>query len=152
MAIETQLTALLIAFGATALGFPIHTMVRRGLRQHRWKMALKESLASLVSTGLLVWCFSLLTAIVFASVALATYLPTILTDNHPQILDWLNALLSIATLGTMVAIIVKLPLSWKPKYSPDEQAILDTERRDFDTKHPRIAGTLSKMQAWANKI
>lgn len=121
-------------------------LLHRGLKEHRWKLGIKEVFRSLLTYVYMFWwiSFSVLSTVVLLLI-LAFF------DAHPITgvisSDLISIMCGVAIVGILFICIYKLlkVLPVWPKFSPEEKAILKQENMEFKDKHKRMDKVAQQM-------
>ena len=148
---DRTLIVLLGFWVITIIIMPITYLVNKGMRQHLWLLGFKQSIEYLSYIAWMMFYFATSNFLIWASLCLYIYVSYIVPNLPGWILTSLAVSSVIATLGISVLIITRIRI-WIPKYSEMEKDILKREQLQFNWKHPRIAGLVTRLHTFANKI
>jgi len=148
---DKGLLVLLVALATTIVASVVCTIVRRGFRQHRWRLAVKEILRGVTVMGIFLWIVSLLVVIMLALGTLLIHLKATL-DASGGMSTLLDSAFAVTMIGIIILICWRMPIVPIPKYSSSEEAILDIEDAEFVSSHPKAALIRNRVREWMQEI
>lgn len=127
-------------------GLGIWSLFKRGVRQHRWKLGIKEAFRCFFTAVVIFWWVTLYFIVILTFVLIATFL-----DAHPLTgvvsNDFVSGMCASGIALTMILIMYKT-MGWLPselRYSPEEKAILKQEDIEFRNKHKRVNKVMLRL-------